>query len=109
LRLPVKGSVSGAVSFSPQKINFGSCQPGEVVKRKLIVTSATADFEIKNASLGDPGFRIQQNRLEAGRKYEIVIEFRPEPPEREISDELVISTSGTELRVPVFAAVTPVS
>ncbi len=109
LVLPIKGSVSGAISLSPQRINFGSCEPGQIVKRKLVLSSSSTDFEIKKASLGNSQFRVLSSFVQPGRRCEIIIEFRPEPPAREISDELVISTTDSEFKVPVFATVKSIS
>jgi hypothetical protein len=109
LRLSIKGNVSGAVSMFPQRINFGSCAPGETVKRKLTLTSAGQEFHIRSISCADPSFQVIQPSSEPAQKHEITVEFLPQPPEREISDALIISTDEGELTVPVFAAVKQVS
>jgi hypothetical protein len=105
LRLPIKGSVSGAVSVSPQKVNFGSSTPGNPIKRKVVLSSASSDIDIKSISVSDPSFHVLPEPKTSGRKHEITIEFVPEPPQREVSGELLISTAGGEFKVPVFAAV----
>jgi hypothetical protein len=105
LRLPIKGLVSGAVSISPQRINFGSCSPGEVVKRKLTLSSTASNLEIRAVSSTDPAFRATPTPVEPGRKYEVMVEFLAAPPDREISGELIISTTAGDLAVPLFAAV----
>jgi len=105
LTLPVKGSVVGAVSVSPQMINFGSCVPGKPVSRKLILSTLSVPVEITSISLPEPGFRVSYAVLEKGRKYEITVEFAPEPPERQIESELVISTTTSRLVVPILATV----
>ncbi len=105
LQLPVKGTVTGAVSVSPQQINFGSCAPGTPVHRKLIVSSTASTFDIESVSLPDPSFRVSHSPVEPGKKYEVIVEFLPEPPERQIEDKLVIATTSTRLVVPIFATV----
>jgi len=104
--LPIRGSVSGAVTVSPDRINFGSCAPGVSVKRKLIVSAASgAEVQV---SVDDPVFRAVQSLAEPG-KYEIVVEFLPQPPEREINAELLITTEDAHLKIPIFAVVKQVS
>jgi hypothetical protein len=107
LELPVKGSVTGAISVSPQQINFGSCAPGKTVHRKLIVSSLLSTFDIESISLADPNFRVSHSPIEPGKKYEIMVEFIPDPRDRQIEVELVIATTSARLVVPIFATVKP--
>jgi len=108
LKLPVKGSVKGAVSVTPWTINFGSGEPGETMRRKLIVSTRAADsFEIESLSLADPCLRASFAPIEPGKEYKITVEFIPAGDERQVEDRLVIKTTGKELVVPVFAVVKP--
>jgi hypothetical protein len=109
LRLSIKGNVSGVVSMFPQKINFGSCTPGDPVKRKLTLTSTSQKFRIQSISCDNPSFRVIRPSSEPAQKHEVTIEFIPQPPEGEISGALVIVTDEGELTVPIFAAVKQVS
>jgi hypothetical protein len=102
--LPVKGSVAGAISVTPQTINFGSATAGESLRRKLFVSSATSSFEIKSLSITNPEFRATYSPVEPGKKYEIDVEFSPGTVERQIEDKLVITTSNTTIVVPIFAS-----
>ncbi len=105
MKLAVKGSVGGPIYASPQKVNFGTCVPGKPVQRKITVSSASSTFDIQSLSVKNPGFHASSTPLEKGKKYEVTIEFVPAPPEKQIEDELVITTTGAKLTVPIFATV----
>ncbi len=105
IRIPVKGAVSGTISVAPQKINFGSGTPGEIMQRKLLLSSSTVFFDIQELGLTDPSLRASFRAIEPRKKYEVVVEFLPELPERQIEEELIIRTSGARLTVPVLATV----
>jgi hypothetical protein len=104
LRLPVKGSVTGAISVVPKSVNFGSVSPGESQQRKLIVSGDVA-FEITSVSLADGTFSASFEPAHAGTRHDISLQFLASGPERKITDELAISTSNGQLTVAVFAAV----
>ncbi len=105
MKLPVKGSVGGAISASPQKVNFGTCVPGTPVQRKITVAGTSSSFDIESLSIKDPSFHASSTTIEKGKKYEVTIEFVPTPPDKQIEDELVIATTGAKLTVPIFATV----
>ncbi|UCD57585.1 MAG: DUF1573 domain-containing protein [Candidatus Hydrogenedentota bacterium] len=105
LRLPIRGSVTGEISVSPQTVNFGSGIPGESLRRKLTISSSTSSFDIKSLSVKDPSFQVSYSSIEPGKKFEISIEFLPGPTDQQIEDELVITTTNAELVVPLFAAI----
>ena len=103
--LPVRGSVTGAISVTPRTVNFGSAAPGESLHRKLFVSSATSTFEIDSLSTDDDEFHASFSTIEPGQKYEITLEFNPGTVERHIEDTLTITTSHETITVPVFATV----
>lgn len=104
LHLPVKGTVKGAISVVPRSVNFGSVSPGESQKRKLVV-SGDSPFEIQSVSLTDNALSASFEPAATGTIHEISIQFLAEGPARKINDKLIISTSGGELTVAVFATV----
>ena len=104
LQLPVKGTVKGAISVVPRSVNFGSVSPGESQQRKLVVSGDTP-FEIQSVSLTDNALSVSFEPATSGTIHEISIQFLSEGSERKINDKLIISTSGGELTVAVFAAV----
>jgi hypothetical protein len=104
LQVPIKGTVKGAVSVVPRSVNFGAVSPGESQHRTLIVSGDTP-FEIQSASVTENALRASFEPSVAGTKHEIALQIQPEKPERKIEDELIISTSGGELTVTVYATV----
>jgi hypothetical protein len=106
LQLPVKGAIKGTISVVPRSVNFGSVSPGESQQRKLVVSGDTP-FEIESVSLADSALSASFGPAAAGIRHEISIQFLAEGPGRKINDKLIISTSGGELTVAVFAAVKP--
>jgi hypothetical protein len=105
LLLYVKGEVSGDISVSPRTINFGPSPPGKPLRRKVTLSSATADFQIASVSLKDPAFRATYTPLGGKNRYEVTVEFSPSLPERQIEDALTVRTTLTNVVVPVYAAV----
>lgn len=107
IKLPIKGTVGGAISVAPRSVNFGSAPPGEPQQRKLIV-SGESPFTIESASLADNALRASFASSEIGTRHEIIVEFLPEGSERQIDDKLIIATTNGSLTVPVYATIAPV-
>lgn len=105
MELPVKGSVTGLISITPKTLNFGSHPPGSSVQRKLIISAPDPGFEIKEVSAGHQSFRVMVSPLEAGKKYQVTVNFLAGQEEQQIKDELTIMTTGGKIVVPVFAGV----
>ncbi len=104
LRLPIKGSVVGAISVAPRSVNFGSAAPGKSQQRKIVV-SGESPFTIESASLVDDALNASFAPSEIGTRHEITVEFTPEGPGRQIADTLVIHTTGGDLTIPIYAAI----
>jgi hypothetical protein len=104
--IPVRGSVVGALSITPQTINFGAVEPGESVHRKLFVSSDDSPFDITSLSIADTEFQTSYSAIKPQQKYEITVEFIPGAGEREIKETLTITTTAATLDVPIYATVT---
>ena len=107
MELQVKGTVKGSISVTPRTINFGSVTPGEPLKRRLVLSSAATPFEIISLSISDPDFRADWSTIDPGTKYEITVTSHPAQGVRQVENKLVITTTGAELIVPIFASVKP--
>jgi len=107
LQLPVKGSVTGVLSIVPKKINFGFHEPGASSLRRLTLSTSSPDLQIISVSVNDRSLHVSHSTVEAGRKFEILVEFLAGPDAREIKDDLTVTTNQGNVIVPIFAGVKP--
>jgi len=97
LQIPIRGQVTGDVTFFPPQINFGTLRAKEVMARKVILTLNSPDVNVTSVTADPPIFTTKLNpRPGQIRISEVQITVSETAPAGPVKGKLKIQTTSKE-------------
>jgi hypothetical protein len=88
----------GAIIVQPSTLNFGSVGPAESpqAEKVLTVSKLRGDFHIRDVAFTSDYYEAKVEPIEAGKKYQVTVHFRPEVMQPSYLDEMIINTDDPQ-------------
>lgn len=89
----------GSIVVQPSSVNFGAVTASNTdgVEKSIMVTKLTGDFQIRDVTFSNGGYKADVESVEDGKKYRIKVNFHPEVVEKKsYVDEMIINTDDPQ-------------
>jgi hypothetical protein len=91
----------GAIVCQPTTLNFGAVRAGAVlgaqgIEKELTVFKVKGDFNITDITFSSDRYHASVEALEDGKKYKVLVGFRPAADQQSYVDEMIIRTDDPQ-------------
>ncbi|MBM4003978.1 MAG: DUF1573 domain-containing protein [Planctomycetes bacterium] len=101
VQLQIRGYIRSDVVFSPGEIDFGAVDLGTTASKKVQVTYAgRGDWQIRDVQSSNSHFEVELKEVQrAGGRvvYDMLVELKPDAPEGNLRDRLLIVTDDAKM------------
>jgi hypothetical protein len=101
VQLQIRGYIRSDVVFSPGEVDFGAVDLGTAASKKVQVTYAgRGDWQIRDVQSSNSHFEVELKEVQrAGGRvvYDMLVELKPDAPEGNLRDQLLIVTDDAKM------------
>ena len=91
----------GSIVCQPTTINFGAVRAGsslgtEGLEKEVVIFKVKGDFNITDIKFSSDNYKASVEPMEDGKKYKVMVGFRPGEEQKSYVDEMIINTDDPQ-------------